>query len=177
MLREGRRAEQQAGDNGIYKPMSRAGAGVFYGDEGTASRFYHQSHWEFEKADPFLYAAKASYEEREAGLFGIVPCQKCGELRSRTHVQEWRTTVCRRNQHPTVKPISLTKYLATLLLPPKEYGPRRLLVPFSGVASEMTGGALAGWEEITGIDFDPLSVPIAEKRFAYWRTHFQPGLF
>jgi hypothetical protein len=39
-------------------------------------------------------------------------------------------------------------------LPPEEYAPRRILVPFSGVGSEMIGAALAGWEQIVGIEFD-----------------------
>jgi site-specific DNA-methyltransferase (adenine-specific) len=74
----------------------------------------------------------------------------------------------RHNHHPTVKPIALAKYLATLLLPPSAYVPRRLLVPFSGSGSEMIGGHQAGWEEITGIEMEEEYCQIAEARLAYW---------
>jgi site-specific DNA-methyltransferase (adenine-specific) len=56
--------------------------------------------------------------------------------------------------HPTMKPIDLTRYLAKLILPPQRETPRRLLVPFAGVGSEMIGGILAGWDEVVGIEKD-----------------------
>jgi hypothetical protein len=61
--------------------------------------------------------------------------------------------------------------LAKLLLPPVEYAPRRILVPFSGVASEMIGCYKAGWEEVVGVEFDKENgyIDIAEKRIKYWR--------
>jgi site-specific DNA-methyltransferase (adenine-specific) len=74
-----------------------------------------------------------------------------------------------RNSHPTVKPIKLTQWLATLLLPPAAYAPRRLLVPFCGSGSEGIGALLAGWEEIVMIDSDQSYVDIARTRVAYWQ--------
>ena len=74
----------------------------------------------------------------------------------------------RRNTHPTVKPIDLCRYLATLLLPPAAYGPRRLLVPFSGSGSEMIGAGLAGWEHVQGIELEAEHVAIAAARLAWW---------
>lgn len=94
-------------------------------------------------ASRFFYTAKASTWERSAGFDG-------------------------RNTHPTVKPIKLTTYLATLLLPPELDEPRRLLVPFSGSGSEMIGGHLAGWDEIVGIEIDSEYKNIAEARLAWW---------
>ena len=73
-----------------------------------------------------------------------------------------------RNHHPTVKPIDLARYLATLLLPPAEYAPRRILVPFSGVGSEMIGAMLAGWEEVVGIEQDAEYCEIARRRIAHY---------
>ena len=75
-----------------------------------------------------------------------------------------------RNSHPTVKPIDLTRWLATLLLPPEEYAPRRILVPFSGSGSEMIGASLAGWEEIVGIEMEEEYVEIAEARLKHWEN-------
>lgn len=80
-----------------------------------------------------------------------------------------RGETTRRNTHPTIKPISLTRYLATLLLPPPEYGPRRLLIPFSGAGSEIIGADLAGWEDVTGIELEAEHVAIANARRAYWQ--------
>lgn len=80
-----------------------------------------------------------------------------------------RGETTRRNTHPTIKPISLARYLASLLLPPASYGPRRLLIPFAGAGSEVCGAMLAGWEEITGVELEADHVAIANARRAYWQ--------
>ena len=72
------------------------------------------------------------------------------------------------NIHPTVKNVKLCQWLATLLLPPPEYAPRRLLVPFLGSGSEAIGAGLVGWEHITGIEMDADTCAIAEARLAHW---------
>lgn len=103
-------------------------------------------------ASRFFYTAKASKSERNAGL--DVP-----------------------NTHPTLKPISLTKYLATLIKPPKG---GRLLVPFSGSGSEMIGALQAGWEYVEGVELTEEYIPIAEARIKYWLEQMekeQPRLF
>jgi hypothetical protein len=97
-----------------------------------------------EDADPVVYAAKAARGEREAGLEGG------------------------RNSHPTLKPLKLVQHLATLLLPPREYAPRRILVPFAGVMSEAIGAYLAGWEEIVGVEQDAEYCRIGEARVKFW---------
>ena len=73
-----------------------------------------------------------------------------------------------RNPHPTVKPLKLTQWLATLLLPPDVYAPRRLLVPFSGSGSEMIGAHLAGWEIVLGVEMSQEYADIAEARIKHW---------
>lgn len=75
---------------------------------------------------------------------------------------------CRRNGHPTVKPLALARWLATLLLPPVAYAPRRIFVPFAGVASEMIGAKQAGWEEAIGLEWKPEYAEVAEARLAGW---------
>ena len=115
------------------------------GDSGGASRFFYKVQEQLDENDPVYYCAKVSPKERSAGL------------------EE-------RNVHPTLKPIDLCKYLATLLLPPDEYAPRRIFVPFSGSGSEMIGAGQAGWEHVVGVEFDKENgyVDIAEKRLEYW---------
>jgi hypothetical protein len=74
-----------------------------------------------------------------------------------------------RNHHPTVKPLKLTQWLATLLLPPAAYAPRRILCPFSGSGSEGIGAILAGWDVIVMIEQDASYVELAQQRLAYWQ--------
>jgi site-specific DNA-methyltransferase (adenine-specific) len=71
------------------------------------------------------------------------------------------------NHHPTVKPLDLCRYLATMLLPPARETPRRLLVPFSGSGSEMIGALRAGWDHAEGIERDPDYIAIAHARLKH----------
>ena len=96
-----------------------------------------------------------------------VKCE-CGELRETVQLD---TTA--RNGHPCCKPISLTHHLATLLLPPAAYAPRRLLIPFGGVGSEAIGALLAGWEEIVLVEMSEEYCAIAVKRLEYWLREAQ----
>jgi hypothetical protein len=79
-----------------------------------------------------------------------------------------------RNHHVSVKPIALTRWLATLLLPPPLGRPRRLLVLYSGSGSEMIGALRAGWDEVVGIEREPVGpdshdyVAIARARLERW---------
>jgi site-specific DNA-methyltransferase (adenine-specific) len=57
-------------------------------------------------------------------------------------------------KHPTMKPLKLTEYLAKPLLPPATRK-RAILIPCSGVCSEVIGAARAGWDVIVGIEQDP----------------------
>ena len=191
-----RRLGEQSGERKSHYSNARAGCGgpsvvydtnstigkirkdfvMGYNDTGTAARFYHQSDWSLDvaealaQADPVCYQAKASRAEREGGLFGVIPCARCGGLDTETHVNEHgKTVTCRRCDHPTVKPISLLRYLATLLLPPAEYAPRRILVPFSGTGSEGIGALLAGWEYVTMIDNEAEYCRIAKARCRWWQ--------
>jgi site-specific DNA-methyltransferase (adenine-specific) len=113
-----------------------------YADEGGASRFFYQ--------------AKASKSERERGLKGRLPCAICGGLDSAEHIMNdtGKRKKCIRNNHPSVKPISLCEWLARLILPPPRADgqPRRLLVPFAGSGSEVIGALRAGWDEIVAIE-------------------------
>jgi len=92
-------------------------------------------------ASRFFYCAKASRKERGEG-----------------------------NTHPTVKPLKLCQYLATLLLPPPRATKRRLLIPFAGSGSEIIGARRAGWDDVVGIELNPQYVKMAEERL---KTHAQ----
>ena len=121
-------------------------------ERGGPARFFHQSDWSAEvaeqlaAADPVRYQAKAARKERDAGLEEL-PVQAFGQSGgAQSKLAQGETEYMdagiglnvikqRRNIHPTLKPIALTRWLATLLLPPAEYAPRRILVPFAGSAA------------------------------------------
>lgn len=136
--------------NGAFKSVAKNADiphdSAGYDDAGGASRFF--------------YTAKADRYQREAGL---------DEMKRRTQGADAlrdgeRGASERANGHPTVKPIDLIRYLAALILPPKRDTPRRILVPFSGVSSEMIGCMQAGWDEVVGIEREPEYIEIAKKR-------------
>jgi hypothetical protein len=143
-------------------------------DSGTAARFFYKADWAYEVyeqlvgADPIFYTAKPGNRERNAGLEAL-PMRTRNRVNSGGLENEprWAPTQAK-NIHPTVKPISLTKYLATLLLPPAAYAPRRILCPFSGSGSEMIGALLAGWDEVIGIEQSPEYWQISQARLAWW---------
>jgi hypothetical protein len=129
----------------------------FPGEGVNASRFFFNADFSLDvaeqlsQANAVFYASKAGTRERSAGL------------------PPWQ-----RNGHPTVKPaLTLCKWLATLLLPPAAYAPRRLLIPFAGSGSECIGAMMAGWESIVGIEQDASYVEIARQRVAYWQAQAQ----
>ena len=112
---------------------------------------------------------KSSTTEREAGLADFDPTTVDDGREKSIDNPYQRGETTRRNTHPTIKPIALARHLATLLLPPDLYAPRRLLVPFAGAASEMIGAMLAGWEVVQGIELEAEHVAIARARLAFWQ--------
>jgi site-specific DNA-methyltransferase (adenine-specific) len=140
------------------------------GDTGSAARFY--------------YTAKASRAEREEGLHHLPMHEHVGTMKGdadgtlQTGAGNPHDTTAR-NPHPTVKPLALTQYLATLLLPPPrpDATPRRILTPYSGVGSEVIGALLAGWDDATGIELDPTYADIARARTAHWIMRAHGPLF
>ena len=140
-------------------------------------------------ASRFFYAAKVSPNERNAGceeledkLFGQSGgAQQAIEDGKNEYQAEGGLGLNRvkvvKNDHPTLKPLKLTEYLAKMLLPPPHVdgSPRKLLIPFSGSGSEMIGGILAGWDDITGVELMPEYRKIATHRLKYWSELGQAG--
>lgn len=142
-------AQSGKSGSGTYKPRS---------NNRTAVQFSPERGWNQHSMNPnnanapddygdiggaarFFYTAKAAAWERTAGL-------------------------SERSKHPTMKPIRLTEYLAKMLLPPIPQN--RLLVPFSGVGSEIIGAQLAGWDHIDGIEQDADYCVDAYNRVVWW---------
>ena len=128
-------------------------------DSGSAARFF--------------YTAKVSPKERNAGLEDMEDnylCQGHSDQQKENKDRDIELNKSKKvkNDHPTVKPIDLCRYLATLILPPERETSRKILVPFSGSGSEMIGALLAGWDYVVGIELDENYIDIAEKRILYW---------
>lgn len=144
--------------DGAVLPMSTRTAGG-YEDAGGPSRFF--------------YCAKVSTKEREHGCAGL-PHRSAGAVTDREDesagLESPRAagapSAGARNHHPTLKPISLTKWLASLIKPPTAGA--KLLVPFSGAGSEMIGALQAGWPLVLGIEGEAEYIAIAHARIAAW---------
>jgi DNA modification methylase len=126
-----------------------------YGDSGGASRF--------------LYVAKASSAERNAGLDGFeaVASRRYGERDAgELPRQTPQADVFHRNVHPTVKPISLMRWLVRLVTPPGG----TVLDPFAGSGTTLVAAQLEGFNSV-GIEREAEYAAIAEARIAWWARH------
>jgi DNA modification methylase len=144
----------------IRRPAGPAG----FADTGSAARFF--------------YTAKASKADRDDGLhhragagrtLGFKRCASCG--RQKVNVPgsacvcsnpEWVEVAChapRANNHPTVKPVDLMRYLCRLVTPPGG----TVLDPFCGSGSTGKAALLEGFDFI-GIELDAEYAALARDR-------------
>ena len=128
------------------------------GSSGSAARFF--------------YAAKASRAERDAGLEGLDPAVLARSNQAIAEAERGSTIEAAagafnlarivRNNHPTVKPVSLLKYLCKLVSTPTG---GTILDPFCGSGS--TGiGATSNGQDFIGIEDVAEYCEIARKRIA-----------
>jgi site-specific DNA-methyltransferase (adenine-specific) len=125
----------------------------------------------------FFYTAKASKSEREAGLDGMIKKRDIGsnqrgisldshfrtDPRSPNGGYENKPQEPRANHHPTVKPLSLMRYLVRLVTPKGG----KVLDPFMGSGSTGCASILEGFDFV-GIDITPEYVAIAQKRIDHY---------
>lgn len=161
--------QEQANKNGSVTDVGD----VFYSPQYTEE--------EIEFADKFMFSSKVTPQERDAGL-NHLPEREVAYSEYRENMKDTDSFVSKypdgearpmnktRNPHPTLKPIMLNKWLATLLLPPVEYAPRRILVPFAGAMSEAIGCDLAGWEEVVAVELEEEYARIGQERVKYWTS-------
>lgn len=147
---------------------------------GDRAKIFTQIDWRYEQAElvaaglPFYYG-KVQPFEREAFCWDLPY-----KTRNRSNPGGWAETAGmgpaqRHNHHPTLKPIMLTMYLASLLLPSERYAPRAIIVPCCGTGSEIIGCLLAGWEIVVGIDITKEYIDIARPRVAGWLEYIKRG--
>lgn len=114
----------------------------------------------------FFYCVKASSSERNAGLGGMAKGPPVNIGRSKPDIgRKDPKSYLRENYHPTVKPLSLMRYLIKLLAPP---GNPTLLDPFMGSGSTLIAAKQLGINAI-GIELNDEYCEIARKRVDHWQ--------
>ena len=123
----------------------------------------------------FTYCAKASTAERNAVLEALPDIATRGNYGdgiqdNRPHTKDgYEYHAITKNNHPTVKPIALMRWLVRLVTPPGG----TVLDPFTGSGTTGIAAHLEGFQFI-GIEQNPEYVAIAEARIAWWTA--QPSI-
>ena len=172
--------------SGPSKSGSMAGAfkgngdkpATFHADKGGASRFFTCTEWDPEWGAPFLYVAKPSKRERNAGLTGLPEQAKSiysGGITSADHPETASGGGNRPSQnfHPTVKPVALMRHLVRLVTPPGGV----VLDPFLGSGTTAVGAILEGFR-VVGCEMTAECLPIIKGRVEHALTQRpDPDLF
>jgi DNA modification methylase len=129
-----------------------------YTDSGGASRFFPV--FDIEES-AIAYIPKPTTEEREAGVTN----DGLGQAEVATGPSNWNAAPKLANDHPSLKPIALLRWLCRLVTPPEG----TVLDMFNGVGSTGCAARLEGFNYI-GIELDPRYARIARERIAYWEA-------
>jgi hypothetical protein len=177
------------GKKGVLGFEGKANGG--FGDIGGCSKILHKCDYENGEMDLYVYAPKVSKNERNAGcdefedkVGGVAndsgrsyktKCSICEkEIRKdgRKNAcecetpQEYYPEVSQKNNHPTLKPISLSYRVLKLFKTPN---PQKIVYPFAGVQSEVIGGYKAGFTDFSGCELNAEYVNIGKVRFEHWK--------
>ena len=126
---------------------------------GTPGRIYKESN---NSAARFFYCAKTSKAEREAGLQGFALKEGGFKNDSGRGIDTEYKEILLRNNHPTVKPLALMRYLCRLVTPPGGL----VVDPFAGSGSTIAGAMLEGFDAI-GIEREADYVEISRARIIH----------
>ena len=134
----------------IYGSFAGRQAAQPRGDNGSAARFF--------------YCAKASRKDRNEGCEALI--EKALNWSSGTKnpgsFQSEGTKKAAKNNHPTVKPTELMRYLCRLVTPPGGV----VLDPFMGSGSTGKAATIEGFDFI-GIELEPEYFKIAQARIGF----------
>jgi len=154
------------GESGVNVPLRR-GVVVERNDDGSAARFF--------------YVPKTSKKDRNDGLENFTPKATASSEFRPNHAEKadngedgnpygrWTPT---QNNHPTVKPTDLMRYLVTMVTPKGG----TTLDPFMGSGSTGRGAKLGGFNFI-GIELDENYLEIAKARIDVVSTEVTLGDF
>lgn len=121
----------------------------------------------------FFFCPKVSRSERNAGLEAF-PVRTGGEATNREDgsagVANARAGAGRtgghRNIHPTLKPLALNRWIASLLRP--EASEAVLWNPYAGTCSEAIGAIQAEWPAVVSVEMSPEYVALGAARVRHW---------
>lgn len=133
-----------------------------------------------ESATRFLYSAKASRSERDAGLDGMpavewwhgAPNGYRPDQLNTSSAGGTRNAARSRNHHPTVKPIDLMRWLVRLVTPAGGL----VLDPFAGSGTTGIAAVLEG-REFIGIEREAEYAEIARQRIRHYKETTALDLF
>jgi site-specific DNA-methyltransferase (adenine-specific) len=155
-------------ENRQNKDGMRDGKGNEQWQQHDQGRFPSNVLGEVEGYQKFFYCPKVSRKERHTGFeTKDIPTNPEGMYNvDGTGVQyNAQKNKTNGNNHPTVKPVELMKYLIKLVTPPNS----TVLDPFAGSGSTGMAAVELGHTFI-GCELDPAYVEIAEARIAAWNT-------
>jgi len=169
-MKAGQSYEQGTGQN-VYGDMIGKTKRDTYGDSGGCSRILHQCQYETGEYDLYFYCPKVSKKERNAGLEDWPETEIAySEYRenydtTKSWVSEYPDGTPRpmndaKNNHPTLKPISLITRILKLFTTPDT---QIILDPFLGAGSTAIACKRLNRDYI-GIEINPEYVNIANKR-------------
>lgn len=139
-------------------------AGASYSDSGGASRFFPTFEWSAEDDAPFMYCAKAATAERDAGLSHRARKRVTSKINRGNGTGErfdGGPTATRANDHPTVKPIALMRWLCRLVTPKGGL----ILEPFAGSGTTIVAALREGMRA-RGVELDAKHIEFARERIA-----------
>lgn len=150
ILTSGKPSGQRNAINKIYGQYGTGQDVTGFGDSRGASRFF--------------YCAKASQDERNAGCEHLLKQDGGFKNASGRGIGYEYDSIQVANFHPTVKPISLIRYLQRLVTPKGGI----CLDPYAGSG---TSGCAAAFEDINIVllELMPEYIPIIEARTVYWQ--------
>ena len=148
-------------------------------DEGGYSRFFSLDAWA-ERNLPFLIAPKASNAEKNAGLEDFTEKTVSDGRKTPIDNAFQRGVKLRKNNHPTIKPTRLKKYLITMGSRPDDI----VLDPFVGsgttcIAAKLLNRRFIGIEKeeeyhkiaVARVENASLDVPVLKKAVADLKKH------
>ena len=177
------------GKKGVLNFEGQANGG--FGDIRGCSKILHKCDYENGEMDLYIYAPKVSKNERNAGcedfnenlsgnknVSGVdykARCENCNKQIRKDgrkdactceNPKKFHQKVFEKNNHPTLKPISLSFRVLTLFKTPN---PQKIVYPFAGVQSEVIGGYKAGFTDYSGCELNAEYIDIGNARFEYWK--------
>jgi site-specific DNA-methyltransferase (adenine-specific) len=162
-------AYSKLGVSGFTTSFEKGDGG--FGDIGGCSKILHKCDYENGEMDLYVYAPKVSKNERNAGCeelddkhFQMRPFAEQGSDMS--IMKNRMNSKSGKNNHPTLKPISLSYRVLKLFKTPN---PQKIVYPFAGVQSEVIGGYKAGFTDFSGCELNAEYVDIGNVRFEHWK--------